>query len=79
MREERLIKKKLSCFLARERAADSLFLIIRLCRRSLELLMDGGSGHLFLPLALTMGGEQASKASNETLIGEQPAALEMCC
>jgi hypothetical protein len=40
-------KRDISCFLALDRAADSRFLIIRLCRRSPELPSD--SGTLFFP------------------------------
>ena len=40
-------RKIRSCFRALDRAADSRFLIIRLCRRSQELLSD--SENLFFP------------------------------
>lgn len=71
-------KKKLrvthSCFRALDRAADSRFLIIRLCRRSPELLSD--SGTLFL--AEDGKAEEEAKASNG-LLKEETLELGWDC
>ena len=58
--------ERFSCFLALDRAADSLFLIMRLCLRLPEFPSD--SGNLFFPNSGKLAAE--AKASNDTFIEE---------
>ena len=55
--------ERFSCFLALDRAADSLFLIMRLCLRLPEFPSD--SGNLFFPNSGKLAAE--AKASNDTV------------